>query len=451
MTSEPARVGRYELVFELASGGMSSVFVARGVDASGASRLVAVKRLHAHLAKQAEFRDMVRDEANLATKIAHPNVVPVIDVVEQGDDIGLVLAYVPSVSLAALVKAARASGRPLPPPVVSRILSDVLAGLHAAHELVDASGAPLEVVHRDVSPQNVLVGVDGHAHLIDFGIAKAAVRFARTQSGNLKGKLPYMSPEQLQRKTLDRRADVFAAGAVLFEALASEPLFDGDDEGAVLLGVLMGTSGKLEARGFSAVLGAVFDRAVAVARDERYPSAQGFREALEAVVPPAPREEVRRAVGALCGPQLDALGERIRAADEARSRSPIAPTPIAVDATRRPRSRRFVAVALVASIGVGGAGALALRNASAPVASGEAEPAPAATPSSGVGAMPSAVVSMDSPLPSADEAETRETSASLEPEREPQRSKPSRAGTKRRSPTKAAASASAPLRKNPYR
>lgn len=300
------RLGKYEVLLELASGGMGVVHVARQVGAAGFSRLVVVKRLHDHLAKEPEFHAMVRDEAALASKILHPNVVPVVDVVEQEGVLALVLDYVPSVSLSALVKAARARGRVLPPAVASRVVSDALAGLHAAHEARDLAGTPLGIVHRDVSPHNVIVGTDGIARLVDFGIAKAAVRLARTRTGDLKGKLAYMAPEQIHRKEVDRRTDVFAAGATLYEALTGEPLFDGVGEGAVLLGVLMGRPTELTARGFAPELDALLGRATEASPDDRFPDARAFREALERALPPASHDEVARVVAEHCGAGLEA-------------------------------------------------------------------------------------------------------------------------------------------------
>src|SRR5262249_45360540 len=157
-------------------------------------------------------------EARVCSVIRHPNVVPMIDVVDADGELFLVLEYVESLSLTELLRAAHDAQRPLSPAVVARIMADALAGLNAAHEAVDLRGVRLDVIHRDVSPQNIIVGVDGSSRLIDFGIAKAASRISVTNSNVLKGKLRYMSPEQIRQKTLDQRSDIFAAGAVLFEA-----------------------------------------------------------------------------------------------------------------------------------------------------------------------------------------------------------------------------------------
>ena len=314
-----ARLGNYDPLVELASGGMATVYVARQVGAAGFERLVVVKRVHPHLLKDRDFTDMFRDEARMCSTIRHPNVVPVIDVVEADAELFLVLEYVESVSLSALVKAATAAGAPLAPAVVSRICSDALAGLHAAHEAVDMRGQKLDIVHRDVSPQNIIVGVDGGTRLIDFGIAKAASRASVTTSGVVKGKLRYMSPEQVQQKPLDRRADVFAAGVVLYEALTGVRPFAGDDEGDIVVGILMGGAEPPSTRvsGLPPAIDAVLEKALA-RRDERFATAAELQEALERAIPPATARDVAAAVESLAGPYLAQSREELRSAVETR-------------------------------------------------------------------------------------------------------------------------------------
>ena len=189
------RVGRYELIVEIASGGMAAVYLARARGASGFERLVAAKIPHPHLRKDEEFAAMFLDEARLAAKIHHPNVVPVLDFGEAGA-LYLVMDYVEGHHLAGLIRAAGKKGERLPPSITLRILVDALTGLHAAHELKDNAGAPLHIVHRDTSPQNVLIGVDGIARITDFGIARADARATITRDGQVKGKLSYIAPEQ---------------------------------------------------------------------------------------------------------------------------------------------------------------------------------------------------------------------------------------------------------------
>src|ERR1700729_765840 len=190
-------VGRYALYGELASGGMATVHLGRLLGPVGFSRTVAIKRLHAQFAKDPEFVSMFLDEARLAARIRHPNVVQTLDVVATEGELFVVMDYVQGESLSRLLRASRTVG-PIPVRVASAILCGALHGLHAAHEATDEHGVPLGLVHRDMSPQNVLVDVDGSARVLDFGVAKAAGRTQTTGRGKIKGKLRYMAPEQIQ-------------------------------------------------------------------------------------------------------------------------------------------------------------------------------------------------------------------------------------------------------------
>lgn len=234
------RIDRYELVGEIASGGMATVYLARLTGVGGFQRFFAVKRLHPHLAGESDFVEMFLDEARLAAKIHHPNVVPILEVGAGEHGYYLVMEYVEGDTLARLLARVVASPqRRLPVPIALRIAIDMLQGLHAAHELHDETGAPLDLVHRDVSPQNVLVGIDGIVRITDFGVAHAASRLTATRVGQLKGKIAYMAPEQARgSEELDRRADVFSAGIVLWEALAARRLFKAENEAATLSRVL---------------------------------------------------------------------------------------------------------------------------------------------------------------------------------------------------------------------
>ena len=310
MTTPPQRLGAYEVIGKLASGGMATTYVARKTGEAGFERLVVLKRVHPHLLFDPSLRDALRDEARLARLDPPP---------ERRDrggrrrrtqgELCLVMPYVESLSLGELLGRARDAGgsenRRIPAAVASRVLLSVLAGLEAAHEAKDLRGEPLAIVHRDVSPRNVLVGSDGEARLIDFGIAKAKGRMSQTTSGIMKGTLAYMSPEQLRRREIDRRTDVFAAGVVLFEALTGERLFDGRDEADVLIGVLAAEVRPLEGEieGATSALDDVLSRALERDPDERFPTAAAFSEALERALPPAPAREVA------------ALVERLGAAD----------------------------------------------------------------------------------------------------------------------------------------
>lgn len=238
-TENVERLDRFELIAELASGGMATVFLARLGGVAGFQRFVAIKRLHPHLASDRDFIQMFLDEARIAARLHHPQVVPILEIGESEKGYYLVMEYIEGDTLARLMARSAQSQKPLPTRVAVRAALDALAGLHAAHELVDDEGKPLEIVHRDVSPQNILVGVDGSARITDFGVARAASRLTSTKSGQLKGKLSYMAPEQARGKGIDRRADVFAMGIVLWELLARKRLFKGDGGEAETLNKVM--------------------------------------------------------------------------------------------------------------------------------------------------------------------------------------------------------------------
>jgi serine/threonine-protein kinase len=231
------RIGRYALYGEIASGGMATVYVGRLRGQAGFARTVAIKRLHPQHAKEPDFVAMFLDEARLAARIRHPNVVPTLDVVSTEGELFLVMEYVQGESFARLLRATRQRQESAPVRVVAAIVADVLHGLHAAHEATSEKGVPLGLVHRDVSPHNILVGSDGVARVVDFGVAKAAGRIQSTREGQLKGKLAYMAPEQITG-TATRRTDVYAASVVLWEALTGRRMFIGENDASVLNQVL---------------------------------------------------------------------------------------------------------------------------------------------------------------------------------------------------------------------
>jgi len=342
----PTRIGNYEPLVRLASGGMASLYIARHAGAGGFERLVVIKRVHSHLLGNRQFCDMFLDEARISSLIRHANVVPVIDIAEAKGELFLVLEYVESLSLAQLLAAAKANNELLAPAVISRIMSDALAGLHAAHEALDMRGAPMHVVHRDVSPQNILVDTHGMSSIIDFGIAKAASQLATTGTGNFKGTFRYMAPEQVKQQPLDRRADVFSSGVVLYEALTGRGLFRGDDEGDTVLSVLVTQipDPSSIAPGVSKQLDAVAREALERRRDGRFATAARFREALEEACPPAANDEVASVVARLGG---ELLAARRDALQRALARSTV------------PRSTRWfargrVAATLIALLAAGG-------------------------------------------------------------------------------------------------
>jgi serine/threonine protein kinase len=223
-------VGRYAIFDELAAGGMATVFLGRLMGSGGFTRTVAIKSLHPQFATDPEFVSMFLDEARLAARIRHPNVVPTLDVVASKGEVFLVMEYVQGDTLSRLMRRLKVLGERAPLPILLRIMTDVLHGLHAAHEACDERGVALQIVHRDVSPQNVLVGIDGVGRLLDFGVAKAAGRAQTTREGQLKGKLSYMAPEQLTDAGVTRQTDIYAASVLLWEALTGERLFAGQNE-----------------------------------------------------------------------------------------------------------------------------------------------------------------------------------------------------------------------------
>lgn len=313
------RIGRYDLVAEIASGGMATVYLARLSGVGGFQRNVAIKVLHPHLAYDGEFVEMFLDEARLAAMIHHPNVVPIQEVEEGEHGYYLVMDYVEGDTFAALLSRAAAAGQPVPQEVVLRIGLDMLAGLHAAHELQDDHGRLIGVVHRDVSPQNVLVGTDGITRLTDFGVARAASRLSATRAGQLKGKLAYMAPEQASGdESLDRRADVFSAAVVLWEALALRRLFKASNEAATLSRV-MNEPIRSPADFNPAVPPAVAQVILyGLSRDVngRYATAFQFAEALEIAARQsmaiATNREVAAYVAQVVGPDVEAHRAAIR-------------------------------------------------------------------------------------------------------------------------------------------
>jgi serine/threonine-protein kinase len=313
------RLDRYDLVAELASGGMATVLLGRIVGVGGFQRFVAIKRLHPHLAGDQEFVEMFLDEARIAASIHHPNVVPILEVGTSDRGYYLVMEYVEGDTLARLLARAATIHERIPLPIVIRILLDTLAGLHAAHELRDDTDQNLNLVHRDVSPQNILVGIDGTARITDFGVARAASRLSSTRAGQLKGKLAYMAPEQARGGDIDRRADLFALGTVLWEVLADRRLFKGEGEADTLNRVLFEPiPGVLEAAPETPpVLGTVTMKALDRDPEKRFRDAAEFAEELEkaadSVKSVASHTEVALYVQKVIGREIAQQREAVRA------------------------------------------------------------------------------------------------------------------------------------------
>jgi serine/threonine protein kinase len=287
-------VGRYELGDEIAAGGMATVHVGRLVGPVGFSRTVAVKRLHPQFAKDPQFVAMFVDEARLAACVRHPNVVSTIDVVAIDGEVFLIMEYIQGESLARLQTSVAEGGSSIPVPIAVAISTGILDGLHAAHEAKSEHGAPLDIVHRDVSPQNVLIGVDGVPRVLDFGVAKAQSRLQTTQEGQIKGKVPYMSPEQLNGEPLDRRSDVYAAAVVTWETLAGRRLFASDSTGG-LMGLILKHRIDPPSQFNSVVPGsldAIVLKGLAFVARERFATAHEMALELEQALRPATPREV---------------------------------------------------------------------------------------------------------------------------------------------------------------
>lgn len=326
------RVGRYELLMELASGGMATVYVGRQFGAAGFQRLVAIKRMHPHIARDPELAASFMDEARIASLIRHPNVVNVHDVHDADGERLLVMDYVEGTSLSQVMRAAKRRKERLSRPAALRILVDTLTGLHAAHEQHSLEGRPLGVVHRDATPHNILLGVDGSVRLTDFGIAKAAERSVHTAAGLAKGKFRYMSPEQARGGALDRRCDVFALGVVAWELLTGRRLFDSESDGEVLLTVTAGNYPRPASvePSIGAELDAIVMRALGVTPDERFPTAAAFADALSAhgvrTGELANGSDVARLVQEFCSEEVESRRRTLADVLEGRRRLSLRPT-----------------------------------------------------------------------------------------------------------------------------
>jgi serine/threonine-protein kinase len=299
--------GRYTLHAPLASGGMATVHVGRLAGDAGFGRTVAIKRLHPAYAKDPEFTRMFLDEARLAARIHHPNVVATLDVVAEDGELFLVMEYVRGESLGTLARTLAAREEKMPIPIVASVIVGALTGLDAAHEARDAAGEPLHIVHRDISPQNVMVGADGVARLLDFGVAKARARLASTREGSLKGKIAYMSPEQIEGVT-SRQSDVYSVGVVLWELLAGRRLFVADNEAQLIAVVQKGPRSTPSAfrTDVPEALDWICERALSKYPDERYPTAMAMAKAIDRGVDVASAMRVSEWMSDVAGPLLEA-------------------------------------------------------------------------------------------------------------------------------------------------
>jgi serine/threonine-protein kinase len=276
------RLDRYELLCPIAEGGMASVWVARLQRKHGFEKLVAIKTILPKFAEDIRFQQMFLDEARIASRIEHANVAHILDLGDEHDVLYLVMEWVDGEALSKLNRMVEKKGQKIPPGVLLRVIADTCGGLHAAHELRGTDGELLGVVHRDVSPQNVLINSKGVAKLIDFGIAKARDRVAEdTNAGLLKGKIQYMSPEQALGKSVDRRADVWAVGAIVYHLLAGHPPYEGENQLATLHLLTSGKPPIPLPPTVPAPVSAVVRKALSQDPERRFQSAAELQSALE--------------------------------------------------------------------------------------------------------------------------------------------------------------------------
>jgi serine/threonine protein kinase len=397
-------VGRYRIYDAIAAGGMATVHYGRMLGPLGFARTVAIKRLHREYARDPEFVAMFMDEARLAARIHHPNVVQTLDVVTSEGEIFLVMEYVAAVSLSQLLFAGRTKGEQAPIAVAAAIIADVLQGLHAAHEATDEAGNPLDIVHRDVSPQNILVGADGSSRVLDFGIAKATGRATQvTREGQLKGKFAYMAPEQITNVRVTRQSDIFAASIVLWEALTGTRLFQAESEPAVLARVLsapIDPPSRL-APGLGPDIDAVVLRGLARDLSTRYATGREMARDLEARTPLATASQVGEWVEHLAGDDLarraarvaeiesESRSERVSVATalatSARAPGVVAATEPTAHPAREPERTRKAALLAVLIVGAAAVGAGVLSRYNMPTRGLEVRPPAQAAPSLNVG------------------------------------------------------------------
>ncbi len=390
---EGQRIGRYALLRRLGRGGMAEVFLARQEGPSDFAKTVVVKRMLPHLSENKRFVDMFLREARVAARLNHPNVVQIFELGQDQDTFFLAMEFIDGITLHKLAKRAWRQHRALPTEVIVRAMADVALGLHHAHTLLDDEGQPAGLVHRDVSPDNLMMTRDGVTKVLDFGIAKStAQRGPVTKTGELKGKIPYMSPEQIQGHTLDGRSDLFSLGVTFYWLLAGKRPFDGATEVLTLKHVL--DDQPVPPSRINNRVPVALDRLVLrlLAKDprRRYQSGHELHDRLLAMLGSegAARAPAARLVAELASSTDTGLDDpSMHGADEAPASEPISTTFAATTvtaATPGEHGRRGALLGITAAATLGCIGAvtmLMLRPASpAPSTLPPPEPAPAAEP-----------------------------------------------------------------------
>jgi serine/threonine protein kinase len=281
-----SRLGKYEIIKRLATGGMAEIFLARVSGLPGFQKMVVIKRILPQLATKTDFVEMFLDEARIAATLQHPNVVQMYDVGVVDGNYFIAMEYLHGEDVRSLSRMVHRQDKKLPLEHALNILIGVSSGLHYAHEKVGFDGRPLEIVHRDVTPQNVIVTYDGAVKLLDFGIAKASNRFGETRFGTLKGKVPYMSPEQCRGEPLDRRSDIFSLGIMLYELTLGKRLYQGKSDFEVLKQIVEGTVTKPSEldKDYPKPLEEIVMRALEKEKDKRYQTARDIQADLESMV-----------------------------------------------------------------------------------------------------------------------------------------------------------------------
>jgi serine/threonine-protein kinase len=306
-----ARIGRYALFEQFAAGGMATVHFGRLDGAGGFSRVVAIKRLLPELVQNEDFKEMLLKEARLAARVRHPNVVPTLDVVASKGDVLLVLEYVHGESLNTLCRQqVKEKKEYIPIDIAASVMHGVLQGLEAVHEATDETGRSLGLVHRDISPPNVIVGADGLARVLDFGIAKALEQLDDSVPNRIKGKSGYMSPEQIRGERLTQRSDVFSCGIMLWEMLATRRLFTAPIETERMQTILDGNYPRPRSlrQELSAELDEVVMRALSLEPEHRFADTRAFATALERAAPSASTRKVADWVTELAHEKLQERG-----------------------------------------------------------------------------------------------------------------------------------------------